>query len=113
MEQVNANRYRVQPGEEVTFQVTGTGVINSAAVFGVDTQLTFIDAVAGLYRFKVTKLAGKRHFGTLGCTFPPGTADNARFDTRLGGSNGGSFTGPSVPKPSPFPSESFRFEVVK
>ena len=112
MEQVNPNRYRVRPGEVVTVQATGTGVANSFLDFTADTALSTNDPAGGTYAFKVTKLVGQIHFGRIVCTFPPGAVNDARFDTTLSGSGGGSFTGPEIQRASEFPAENLRFEVV-
>ena len=111
MEQVNRNRYRVQPGEKVTVQIQGNGVINSAAAFTVDAPMT-TDPQAGTYVFTVIHASGEEHHGRVMCTFPPGSPDDARFTTQLSGSSGGSFAGPTIRKTSTAPAQNFTFEVV-
>lgn len=111
MEKVDSGLYRVEVGEEVTLQVTGHGVINSAAVFEVDSEESSADPENGTYVFTVTKKAKSSHFGELMCAFPDADED-AKFTTRLSGSNGGSFPGPTVRITTKAPSRDLEFEVV-
>jgi hypothetical protein len=111
MERVNLNRYRVKPGEKVTFDVRGRGVINSAAAFTVDAPMT-TDPQAGTYLFTVVLPSGEEHRGRIMCSFPPGSPEDAMFTTHLSGSLGGSFPGPTIRKTSPSPAQNFTFEVV-
>lgn len=111
MDQINLNRYRVKPGEKVTFDIQGRSVINSAAVFTVDAPMT-TDPQAGTYLFTVILPSAEEHQGRVMCNFPQGSPDDAMFTTRLRGSLGGSFPGPTIRKTSPSPAQNFAFEVV-
>jgi hypothetical protein len=111
MEKVDSGLYRVESGEEITVQVTGHGVINSAAVFCVDSENMSEDKDHGTYVFTVTKVAKGSHFGELRCRFP-GAGEDAKFTTRLSGSKGGSFPGPTVRVTTHVPVRDFEFAVV-
>ena len=112
MEQVNSNRYRVRPQEQVTVIITGVGVGNSFAVFDGGDGTTG-DPLAGIYDFTISRPPGKRQTGRMEATFPPGAPTTAHFTTLLRGSaGGGSFPGPTIAKSDHLHFAGSTFEVV-
>jgi hypothetical protein len=91
MTQIDTNTYATQLGERVSVVVTAFGTIN-ASNFAVDSPL--LSSGPPSWTFDVISAAG--HNGVFNLFFPPGSPANARYSTRLGGSFGGDFQGPSA-----------------
>lgn len=94
-EQQDEFTYRIKKGEEVTivFTPVGVGPFVEVAVDGTALQKTGADTPT--FSFKATKEPGKSHFGHGRCDFP-GAPASAKYTSRLRGSLGGDFAGPTI-----------------
>lgn len=97
MQQVDANLYRVQPGEVVRVEFKGVDGADPVFVsFAVDGNPTPKPPLPPCHEFTVTKAVQREHRGVAVYGFPPGWPAAASFDTRVIGSFGGDFAGPHV-----------------
>ena len=110
MDQVDATTYKVKLGEKVTVQITGHGVPNEDGTFATMPPGTS-NPVTGIYEFVVTRPAGKDHLGRMSGLFRPASPVDARFTSRISGSQGGAFDGPTIKKSHALKFADFTFEV--
>ena len=96
MEQQDKFNYTVKKGEVVTVVFTPIKVGPFAALAVDGTALPNTGGNTPTFRFTVTKDPGQSHFGAGRGDFPNGTPPDAKYTTRLSGSLGGDFAGPTV-----------------
>lgn len=112
MQQVDANLYRVRPGEVVRVEFNGNDGADPVFVsFAVDGAPAARPPLPPVHQFNVTKPVQGEHRGVAVYVFPPGWPAAASFDTRVSGSFGGSFSGPHVTREGLL-TQDLGFEVV-
>lgn len=105
--------YQVAQNETVTIVFTPVQVGESFVAVALDGQtLNSPPGPNPTYTFEATKPPGKVHFGKIECSFPDGTPDTARFESRVKGSLGGDFSGPTVNKTDAVHDPDVEFRVV-
>ena len=92
----NPSKFDVSAGEIVTviFTPIAVGPFVDLAVDGESLPNT--GGETPTFSFLVTKQAGLTHFGHGRCDFPAGTGSNAKYTSKVSGSLGGSFSGPTI-----------------
>ncbi len=97
----NPFKFEVNTGEVVTMVFTpiGVGPFVDIAVDGESLPNT--GGATPTFMFSVTKSVGQTHFGHARCDFPAGTGSDAKYKSKISGSLGGSFDGPTIFKDDP------------
>jgi len=114
MEQVSEYEYRVSPGEKVSIEVTpvGTGpTVTASQSPGGIQQVGNPNRPTFEFKIGDKEVPGKYHFAKIDCMFLPGSANDAKFDIRLTGSNGGDYQAPTITKDSPRKDPNFTFII--
>lgn len=113
MKQITKYTYEVAPTEEVTLIFTAIQVGETYVDVSIDGKtLSPNPASPPTFKFPVTKPKEETHFGKIECTFLPDTPDTARFESRVKGSFGGDFEGPTVKKTDAVHDPNIAFDVV-
>ena len=113
MNKISDYRYEVERNEEVTLIFTPIEVGEQYIVMALDGRT--LDPLPGPYptfTFSVTKSPGKTHFGKIECSFPGDTPDTAKFESRVKGSGGDDFPGPTIKKIDAFHDPNIEFQVI-
>jgi hypothetical protein len=113
MKKVDKYLYQVNPGEDVTIQITPS--INLGQLYTAVLDTTALDKPPdGRYAFKVTKPVGQIHFFAIEFGFL-GAPDGAKYRLDINGNspnNSGPFTA-SIVNGDPLLDKQFKFEVVQ
>ena len=96
MKQKDEFNYTVENDEVVTVVFTPISVGPFAELAVDGTSLEKKGGDTPTFEFTVTKPAGKSHSGSGRCDFPSGTPAMAKYTTKLSGSFGGDFAGPTI-----------------
>ncbi len=104
--------FEVNGGEVITIVFTpiGVGPFVDIAVDGESLPNT--GGATPTFMFSVTKSVGQTHFGHIRCDFPTGTGNDAKYKSKISGSLGGSFDGPTVLKDHPSGEFSLKWDVI-
>ena len=96
MKQLTKYVYEVAPREGVTLIFTANGVDENCVAVSVDEESLVPNPPSPpTFKFTATKSKGQTHFGKIECSFPGDTPQTASFTSRVKGSVGGDFEGPS------------------
>lgn len=113
MKKLTDYSYEVVQNEEVTIEFTPIQVGEHYIAASMDGQtLESQPGPTPTYTFTARKSPGKTHFCKIGCSFPGDTPDTARFESKVMGSEGGNFSGPTIKKTDPFHDPNIEFWVV-
>ena len=91
MQEIEPLRYTVVNGETIDIIVTptGTGAFVAASLDGTTMSPIAGSDNAPHFKFVANRPVGRTHFVAMEFSFP-GAGDNAKYDTAISGSNGGS-----------------------
>lgn len=113
MKQITKYTYEVEPDEDVILIFTAIQVGETYVAVSLDGKtLKPNPASPPTFKFPVLKPKGETHFGKIECTFLGDTPDTAQFDSRVQGSFGGDFEGPTVKKTDAVHDPNINFDVV-
>lgn len=113
MKKIDDYFYEVAQNEEVTLEFTPVQVGENYIAVSMDGET--LEAQPGptpTYMFTASKPSGDSHFGMIECSFPGETPDTARFESQVKGSEGGSFSGPTIKKTDSVHDPNIEFQVV-